>query len=320
MSTIPLVLVLAGGVGGGKLARGMAGVLPPEKLTVIVNTADDFVHLGLHISPDLDSVLYALADVNDLERGWGLAGETWNFMGALGRLGGDTWFQLGDCDLATHVQRTLLLREGNSLSEVTAVLARGLGIKAKLFPMSDQRVRSIIDTDDGTLDFQDYFVRRRCEPRFRGARFDGTTTASPSAGFSYAIKHADIIVIAPSNPFVSIEPILSLMDVRQELRTSPAPIVAVSPIVGGNAVKGPLAKMMRELGIEASVTEIARHYQGLADGWIIDEVDSKLADEITALGFRVGVTNSVMRSIEDKIRVAKAAVDLGLASAQIRKS
>ena len=249
-------------------------MLPPDQLAIVVNTADDFVHLGLHISPDIDSVLYALADLNDPERGWGLAGETWNFMAAMERLGGETWFKLGDRDLATHVLRTQALAAGRTLSEVTALLARRLGIAHTVAPMSDDPVRSIVETDEGALDFQDYFVRRQCQPAFRGVTFQGAADAQPSAGFRDALDRAQAIVITPSNPFVSIDPILALPGVAR--RAAPArgrPVVAVSPIVGGKAVKGPLAKMMSERGVEPSALGVARHYGRLVDGWIIDTVD-----------------------------------------------
>jgi LPPG:FO 2-phospho-L-lactate transferase len=304
------VLALAGGVGGGKFCRGLAAVLPPERLAVVVNTTDDFVHLGLHISPDVDSALYALADRNDPERGWGLAGETWNFMAALERLGGQTWFKLGDRDLATHVLRTEALAAGRTLSEVTALLVRRLGVAHTVLPMTDNAVRSIVDTDEGTLDFQDYFVRRQCQPKFRGVTFQGMSSAEPSEGFLRALDRAQAIVITPSNPFVSIDPILALTGIKDALRRSRRPVVAVSPIVGGEAVKGPLAKMMRELGDEPSALGVARHYDRLVDGWIIDSVDRDLAPAIEALGCRVKACNTMMRTLDDKRRLAHDAVEL----------
>lgn len=303
------ILALAGGVGGGKLARGLAAALPPEQLTIVVNTADDFVHLGLHVSPDIDSVLYALADLNDPERGWGLAGETWNFLAALEKLGGETWFRLGDRDLATHVLRTRELAAGKSLSEVTALLARRLGIAHAVAPMSDAPVRSIVDTDEGPLAFQDYFVRRRCEPQFRGVRFPGADTTDPSPALQAALKHAQAIVITPSNPFVSIDPILALRGVTYDLAQWPGPIVAVSPIVGGSAVKGPLAKMLREHGLEPTPLAIAQHYGRLVDGWVIDAVDRAHAPAIEALGCSVQVCDTIMRTLDDKRRLAQAALD-----------
>jgi LPPG:FO 2-phospho-L-lactate transferase len=303
---------LAGGVGGGKLARGLAAALPQEQLAIVVNTADDFAHLGLYISPDIDSVLYALADRNDPERGWGLAGETWNFMAALERLGGETWFRLGDHDLATHITRAQVLKAGGTLSQATALLARRLGVAHMIAPMSDDPVRSIVETDEGALDFQDYFVRRRCRPMFRGVRFEGAACARPSDALRDALASADAVVITPSNPFVSIDPILALPGVADALRQSRRQIVAVSPIVGGKALKGPLGKMMRERGLEPSPLGVARHYGGLVNGWIIDSVDRGYAPQIEALGCRVRVCNTVMRTLDDKAALARAAVEFAL--------
>ncbi len=304
------VLALAGGVGGGKFCRGLRAVLPPQRLAIVVNTADDFVHLGLHISPDVDSVLYAIADQNDLERGWGLAGETWNFMAALERLGGATWFKLGDCDLATHVLRTEALAAGRTLSEVTALLSDRLRIAHTILPMTDDAVRSVVETDEGPLDFQDYFVRRQCRPKFRGVTFQGVANTEPSIGFRQALDRAQAIVITPSNPFVSIDPILALPGIKDALSQSRRPLVAVSPIVGGEAVKGPLAKMMRELGVEPSALGVARHYGPLVNGWVIDTVDRELTPAIEALGCRVKVCNTMMRTLDDKSRLAHDTVEL----------
>lgn len=303
------VLALAGGVGGGRFARGLTAVLPPDELAIVVNTADDFVHLGLHISPDIDSVLYAIADLNDPDRGWGLAGESWNFMDALRRLGAETWFQLGDRDLATHALRTELLACGRSLSDVTALLATRMGIAHVVAPMTDRPVRSIVETGEGPLAFQDYFVKRQCQPVFRGVAFEGAADAEPSLAFHDALERASAVVIAPSNPFVSIDPILALRGVRESLKQSRTPMVAVSPIVGGAAVKGPLAKMMRECGLEPSPLGVARRYGPLIDGWIIDSADRDAAPALEALGCRVRVTDTVMRSAEDKARLAREALD-----------
>ena len=303
------VLALAGGVGGGKFCRGLTAMLPQDKLAVVVNTADDVVHLGLHISPDVDSVLYALADRNDPERGWGLAGETWNFMAALERLGGQTWFKLGDRDLATHILRTEALAAGRTLSEVTALLARRLDVAHTVLPMTDDAVRSIVETDEGALDFQDYFVRRQCKPEFRGVTFQGAEAAEPSAGLRDALTRAQAIVITPSNPFVSIDPILALPGIKGALRQSQRPVVAVSPIVGGKAVKGPLGKMMGELGVEPSALGVVRHYGRLVDGWIVDTVDTALAPAIEAQGCQVKVCNTIMRTLDDKARLAQDAVE-----------
>jgi LPPG:FO 2-phospho-L-lactate transferase len=306
----PFILALAGGVGGGKLARGLAAVLPPERLAIAVNTADDFVHLGLHISPDIDSVLYALADLNDAERGWGLANETWNFMAALEDLGGETWFQLGDRDLATHVFRTSQIAAGRTLTEVTALLASRLGVAHAVMPMTDDPVRSIVVTDDGPLNFQEYFVRRQCRPWFRKIVLEGAEQAFPSVAFRSAIERAHAVVIAPSNPFVSIDPILAIPGVRQSLRQRRRPVVAVSPIVSGGAVKGPLAKMMLERGLEVSARTLARHYGKLVDAWVIDARDYALARSIEALGHRVLVTKTLMRTLDDKRGLAQDVLKL----------
>lgn len=312
MTEPPFVLALAGGVGGGRFARGLVAVLPPERLAVVVNTADDFVHLGLHISPDIDSVLYALTDLNDTEHGWGLAGETWNFMAAMERLGGETWFKLGDRDLATHILRTQELAKGRTLSEVTTLLAQRLGVAHAVVPMSDDPVRSIVDTDEGALEFQDYFVRRQCKPVFRGVTFQGGAKANPSEGFRQSLDRAWAVIIAPSNPFVSIDPILALPGIQDALRSPHRSVVAISPIVGGKAVKGPLAKMMRELGVEPSALGVTRHYGGLVDGWIIDSTDRDLAPAIEAHGHQVRVCNTIMRGLDDKRRLAHDAVEFAL--------
>jgi LPPG:FO 2-phospho-L-lactate transferase len=316
MKREPLILALAGGVGGGRLARGLAAALPPERLVIAVNTADDFIHLGLHVSPDIDSVLYALADRNDPERGWGLAGESWNFMGALERLGGETWFRLGDRDLATHMLRTQELASGRTLSEVTALLARRFGVAHAVAPMSDDPVRTVVDTDEGPLSFQDYFVRRQCRPVFHGVTFEGAAQARLSDVLRDALGRAVAVVVTPSNPYVSIDPILALPGVRQALRRSGRPVVAVSPIVGGQALKGPLAKMLRERGLDPSPLAVARHYGDLVDGWIVDTADRAQAPEIAALGCRVRVCNTVMRTLHDKTALARATLDFAFESAR----
>jgi LPPG:FO 2-phospho-L-lactate transferase len=310
------VLALAGGVGGGKFARGLVDAVEPERLGIAVNTADDFVHLGLHICPDIDSVLYAMVGLNDLERGWGLAGESWNFMEALGRIGGENWFQLGDKDLATHIVRTQALAAGLSLSDVTAMLAQRMEIRHGVFPMTDDRVRTNIDTDEGVLPFQDYFVRRQCKPAFRGAVFEGAAQARPSAALAAALDQADAVLIAPSNPYVSIDPILAVGGVRERLRQIKAPKVAVSPIIGGGAVKGPLAKMMRELGRESSPAGVAAHYGDLVNGWVIDHADRAHAQALERQGFRVHVTNTLMTTSADKARLARETLDFALEPAR----
>jgi LPPG:FO 2-phospho-L-lactate transferase len=303
------ILGLAGGVGGGKLAQGLAAALPPEELAIVVNTADDFVLLGLHISPDIDSVLYAVAGLNDPERGWGLAGESWNFMAALERLGGDTWFKLGDRDLATHMLRSQALAAGRSLSDVTAMLARRLGVAHTIAPMSDDPISSVVLTSEGALDFQDYFVRRQCHPAYRGLDIRGAATARPSNVLRNALDRALAVVIAPSNPLVSIDPILAVPGVAAALRRSGRPVVAVSPIVGGRAVKGPLAKMMHERGQEPSALGVAQHYGSLVDGWIVDTMDRALVPAIEALGCRVIVRNTIMHTLDEKRSLAQDALE-----------
>jgi LPPG:FO 2-phospho-L-lactate transferase len=297
------ILALAGGVGGAKLAEGLAAILPPGELTVAVNIGDDFEHLGLHISPDIDTVTYTLAGLSNKEQGWGLEGETWNFITALERLGGESWFRLGDRDIATHIERTWRLKT-ETLSAVTADFAARLGIKQKIVPISDDPVRTMVLTDQGLLPFQDYFVRLRCTPRVEALEFPGIYDMQPSAGFLTALYASELtaIVICPSNPFLSILPILSLPGIRTALESRKVPLVAVSPIVGGAAVKGPAAKIMDELGIAVSSIGVAGFYGTLLDGLMIDTVDAALASEIDGPAVLVGDT--MMRNSEDRRRVA----------------
>ena len=292
-----MILTLAGGVGGAKLAQGLYQVLGDD-LTVVVKTGDDFEHMGLCISPDLDTVMYTLAGLNNRETGWGLAGETWNFMAMTGRLGGETWFRLGDQDLAVHLERTRRLAAGETLSSVTASLCARLGLTCAVMPMSNARVRTMVGTDRGELAFQDYFVRLRCEPRLRELRFDGAdaATMSPAVAASWESPALQAIVLAPSNPFLSIAPILAVPGFEKRLRKRRVPVVAVSPIVGGKALKGPAAKIMQELGHEVSALAVARHYRGLLDGFVLDRADMALAPAVEALGIRALVTDTVMTS------------------------
>lgn len=310
-----MIIALAGGVGGAKLARGLAAVRAPDDLTVVVNTGDDFEHLGLHISPDIDTVIYTLAGLNDRERGWGLSGESWNFMASVSALGGPDWFNLGDRDLATHVLRTERLRRGETLSEATTALAQGRNLRHAIVPMSDQPVRSMVETDEGELSFQDYFVRLRCAPRFRCLRLDGVERAQPSPAFAAALAHSGLraIVICPSNPILSIGPILAVPGIREALKRSGVPVVAVSPFVGGEAIKGPAAKIMRELGIEPTPAAVADAYGGLLDGLVIDARDEDLqrADGLCHL-----VTDTLMKDDADQIRLADEVCDFALAMAK----
>lgn len=302
-----MILVLAGGVGGAKLARGLSLEVPPDNLQIVVNTGDDFIHLGLHISPDIDTVMYWLAGANNIERGWGLADETWNFMAALERLGGPTWFQLGDRDLATHIERTRRLNAGEALSTVTHFLCRRLGIHHPITPMSDGPVRTMVYTDRGELEFQQYFVQYRCEPRVSKLEYRGADTATPAAGFNMTLHRNDLeaIVICPSNPFLSIAPILSLRGIRANIKSRVAPVVAVSPIVGGQAIKGPTAKIFNELGHKPSALEVAHFYTDLIDGLVIDTVDAELAPEIEKLGVKVKIAQTVMTSERDRVDLAR---------------
>ncbi|HEY1899310.1 MAG TPA: 2-phospho-L-lactate transferase [Steroidobacteraceae bacterium] len=299
------VVALCGGVGGAKLAHGLAMALPPAELSVIVNTGDDFQHLGLHICPDLDSVLYALAGVSDPVRGWGRRDETWTFMEALKDLGGESWFQLGDRDLALHVERTWRLARGATLSEVTAHLCRALGIAVRVLPMSDDPVRTRVLTAEGWLDFQEYFVHRQCQPAVRDFVFAGAEAAQAQTDALAALQRADLraIIICPSNPFVSVEPILAVPGVRAALRRAGAPVIAVTPIIGGKAIKGPAAKMMAELGLEVSAAGVARRYADLIDGFIID-LDDAASQPLSAVRFFSAAT--LMSTTEDRLRLANA--------------
>lgn len=320
------VLALCGGVGGAKLAFGLAAELAPEDLTVVVNTGDDFVHIGLTICPDIDTVLYTLSGLADRERGWGLAGETWSFMAALSRLGGEDWFMLGDHDLATHMERTRRLAAGENLSSVTAGLARALGLAANIVPMSDAPVRTHVLTDQGDLEFQRYFVQQRCTPVARSIRYDGAEEARPSADFAAALARPDLaaIVICPSNPYLSIDPILAIPGVRDALERSAAPVVAVSPIIAGAALKGPAAKLMAELGAAPGVEAVAHHYAGLIDGLVIDTADLHATEVIEATGIRVMATQSVMHDDNDRRHLARRtlafAAKLGAPNARARAS
>jgi LPPG:FO 2-phospho-L-lactate transferase len=299
------VTVLTGGVGGAKLVLGLTTLLPADAIIAIVNTGDDFVHLGLPISPDIDTLLYTLAGKSDLERGWGRGGETWSFMAAVRDLGGPGWFNLGDGDLALHVLRLAAFARGESLSQVTTAFARAWGLAATILPMSDDSVATLIDTDVGRLSFQDYFVARQCAPTLRGVSFAGAQTARAGPGVLDAIAGADRILIAPSNPWLSVDPILAIPGLRGALAAAAAPVVAVSPQIAGQAVKGPTAKLMAELGLPLTNASIAAHYAGLIDGLLIDS-----GDDAEGVAVPVARTATLMRSLEDRARVAQAALDL----------
>ena len=301
------VLALTGGVGGAKLALGLTHVLAPERLAFVVNTGDDFEHLGFHVSPDVDTLTYTLAGAANPDTGWGRADETWNFMAALAPLGGETWFRLGDRDLALHVTRRGLLDGGRNLTEVTAHIAATMGIRHRILPMTNDAVRTLVHTPDGPLAFQHYFVRDRCQPVATGFEFAGAETASVNPAIP--CDGLDAIVICPSNPFVSVDPILAVPGMRDALRRAGVPIVAVSPIIGGRAIKGPTAKMMAELGVPASTVEVARHYHGLATHFVIDAVDADAEADVRALGMQTAVAQTVMVSLQDRIDLAQAVLD-----------
>ncbi len=298
------VLAISGGIGGAKLALGLDRILPAGELAVLCNTGDDFEHLGLAISPDLDTVMYTLAGIANPETGWGRADETWTFMTTLETLGGEVWFRLGDGDLAVHVERTRRLRAREGLSKVTADLAARLGVRAHLLPMSDQPVRTMVDTVAGVLPFQRYFVEQRSEPVVKGFQFNGADNASLPPGLDrvLASETLDAIVICPSNPFISIDPILAVPGMRQGLKASSTPVVAVSPIIGGRAIKGPTAKMMTELGLQTTSITVAEHYGDLLDGFILDETDAHQAEMIDLPCL---ITPTLMRTDEDKCRLAR---------------
>lgn len=301
------ITALAGGVGGAKLAHGLAQHLKPEELTIIVNTGDDFEHLGLYICPDLDTVCYTLAGLANPETGWGRANETWNVIGQIEKLGGPGWFRLGDADLATHIERTRKLKEGALLSEIARGFCKAWGVSHEVLPMTDTRVATIVNTDEGELAFQEYFVHRRCEPRVKSFRFENANLAQPAPGVLEAIQSADAVVICPSNPWVSIDPILSIPKIRPALEGKT--IIAVSPIIGGKAVKGPAAKMYAELGIEPSALAVAKHYQHLLNGYVFDTVDADLEKDIKMLGIEPLVTNTVMNQLTDRAVLAGVVLD-----------
>jgi LPPG:FO 2-phospho-L-lactate transferase len=305
------VIALCGGVGGAKLAFGLTRVLAPPDLTIVVNTGDDFEHLGLAISPDIDTVLYTLSGLADRERGWGLAGETWSFLAALRRLGGEDWLQLGDHDLATHVDRTRRLAAGETLSDVTADHAARLGLTHAIAPMSDQPLRTWVETAAGALAFQHYFVRERSAPVAQAVSFEGAADAQPSPAFAAALARPDLdaIVICPSNPYLSVYPIVAIPGVREAIVAAAVPTVAVSPIIGGRALKGPAAKLMAELGHTPGVVTVARHYAGLIDGLVLDGIDAADADAVRALGVGACVTATVMHTDDDRIALAAATLD-----------
>jgi LPPG:FO 2-phospho-L-lactate transferase len=304
------VAALAGGVGGAKLADGLARCLAPDDLTIIVNTGDDFEHLGLYICPDLDTVCYTLAGVGNPITGWGRADESFSALETISELGGPGWFRLGDRDLGLHLERTRRLRRGESLTQVTEVVCRAWGILPRVLPMSDDSIpTSVYTIDQGELPFQEYFVRRQCHPQVTGFRFNNIESARPAPGVVEALRAADLVIICPSNPWVSIAPILAVPGIRPAVEGKI--VLAVSPILGGQTVKGPAAKMYAELGIEPSALAVARHYETLLMGFVLDEVDEAQVENVLSMGIQPLVTDSLMKTPADRQRLAEQVIEFG---------
>ena len=307
-----MIVALAGGVGGAKLALGLTHVTEPENLVIAANTGDDFIHLGLHVSPDVDSVTYALAGIENPETGWGVANETWSFMQMMGRLGGETWFRLGDRDLATHVERTRRLAGGATLSEVTQEFCRAFGIRHTVLPMTNDRLRTIILSGGKRVSFQHYFVKLQCAPVIDELVYEGAAEARPAQGILDALNSPALqgIILCPSNPYLSIGPMLAMTELTDAIKRTKRPVVAVSPIIGDAAVKGPAAKIMRELGHEPSCLSIAKFYHGLIDFLIIDRSDFMHASAIRQLGIRPILSDIMMRDLDDRCRIARECCDV----------
>ena len=305
------VCALAGGVGGAKLAAGLRDALVPADLTVVVNTADDFDLWGLRICPDLDTVMYTLAGIANPQTGWGVEGESFGALAMLARYGEETWFKLGDRDLATQVLRTARLRAGEALTGITTDLSAALGVRSSILPMCDEPVATVLDTPDGPLEFQEYFVRRGQRDKVLGVELRGIDDARPTGAVSRALAAADVVVFCPSNPVVSIGPILAVPGMQKALAASRAPKIAVSPLVGGRALKGPADRMLDSLGYEVSATGVARIYEGLVDGMVVDKVDAGERTGIEGLGMRVLATDAVMRDADDRTRLAREVLEFG---------
>lgn len=300
------IVALAGGVGAARFLDGLSRVVDPARLWIVGNTADDTEMHGLHISPDLDTVAYTLAGLANPQHGWGMEGDTFHCLEALRRLGAEAWFQLGDSDIATHLYRTARLRQGATLAQVTGELTAAWGLRSTLAPMSNDRVRTLVETRRGTLDFQTYFVRRRAKDVVRGVSFEGVAQARPAPGLLRAIREAPGVIVCPSNPIISIGPILAVPGIREALRKTRARVVAVSPIVGGRALKGPAARMMKSLGLRVSALGVAELYRDFADVFVLDRVDRSLAAKVEALGMRPVVTDTIMTGMARKKALARA--------------
>jgi LPPG:FO 2-phospho-L-lactate transferase len=299
------IMALAGGIGAAKFLLGLNQMMPPEHLTIIANTGDDIELFGLRVCPDIDTVTYTLAGVINETFGWGLAGDTFELLKWMSRYGEASWFNLGDRDLATHLFRTNLLREGVSLTEVTARIASALGVRARILPMSDAYTPTRVVTSEGEMHLQEYFVRRRCEPRVQALHFQNIESAKASDGVLEALKTSDAVIICPSNPFISIGPILAVPGIREALRQNRAKVIAITPIIAGQAMKGPAADMLRDLGHEVSARGVASLYEDIAGTFVLDETDSDLRASIEEIGMSVVVTNTLMKTLEDKRRLAQ---------------
>jgi LPPG:FO 2-phospho-L-lactate transferase len=304
------IVALAGGVGGARLAQGLAQILPVEKLTVIVNTGDDFIFNGLNISPDIDTVCYTLAGMECKLNGWGIEGDSHQVLEQIRIMGGEAWFSIGDRDIALHLFRTQAIRQGASLSEITLQICQRLGIKTRILPMTDQPVHTKVRIRSGEwLDFQEYFVHRLCEPEVLGFKFEGLEEASPAPGVMEVLQAADLVIICPSNPWVSIDPILGIHQIRAVLEKKM--VLAISPLIGGKAVKGPLMKMFTELGVKPSCLAIAEHYRDFLDGLIIDTIDRAEAGTIEAFGIITGIADILMKDAGDRKRLAEEILEFG---------
>ncbi len=299
------ILALAGGIGGAKLSLGLSKLLAGEQLTIVVNTGDDENFYGLHVSPDLDTMMYTLAEVINPKTGWGIKNDTFNLLKQLNKYHEQTWFNLGDKDLATHIHRTNLIESGHSLTEISIKLCRDFGVMHKIIPMTDHRVRTILETDLGTLRFQEYFVERKCKPKVRSIRFDGANIAMPSSTFVESLSLSNALIYCPSNPYLSIDPILAVSGVKEMIRNFKGPRIAISPIIGDSALRGPAAKMMVEFGIEPSCVSVAKKFQDICDIFVIDESDKRHVNTIRSFGLQVETFNTIMLSNEDKIDLAR---------------
>ncbi|MGE0128317.1 MAG: 2-phospho-L-lactate transferase [Blastocatellales bacterium] len=305
-----MITALAGGVGASKFLDGLSRVAPPEDISIIVNTGDDIEMFGLYIAPDLDIVTYTLAERVNRETGWGLAGETFNCLEQLlGYTRTERWFNLGDRDLATHIFRTEQMRRGNSLSEVADRVRTALGVKSRILPMTDTHTPTTIITDEGEMHFQEYLVKRRAQPKVAGIRFENIESAEPAPGVAEAILESDAVIICPSNPLISIGPILAVPGMRELLKQTKATVVAISPVVGGASLKGPTDRMLADLGMQVSAAQVARLYSDIADVFILDVQDKQARHEIEKLGLKVCVTDTVMSGLEEKIRLAAVTLE-----------